>query len=153
MRYNIPPIPTIPAEESIARSLLQHADRALLDRIREHEARYNDFWNSPVPPKVIAEKLGSNGARFIFDAAESIRHITIIACGPPYLTMTEEERTQKLHEYLSPEKYIPRLPLTPDFNTGELSVGVVDGLDDWGRPLPEETEEDEDGELNIGDAD
>jgi hypothetical protein len=137
MRYNIPPPPSLPQEDSIARSLLLHADRALLERIREHEARYNDFWNSVVPPSTIAEKLGENGLRFLFDASESVRHITVLVCGPAYLTMTEEERTQKLHEYLPPEKYVPRLPLTPDPATGRVSVGAVDGLDEWGRPIPE----------------
>jgi hypothetical protein len=140
MRYTILPIPSIPTEDSIARSLLLHADRALLERIREHEARFNDFWNSAVTPKSIAEKLGSNGARFLFDAAESVRHITVLVCGPSYLTMTEEERAEELHKYLPPEKYVPRLPLIPNPQDGTVTVQSVDGLDDWGRPIEDVVE-------------
>jgi hypothetical protein len=138
MRYNIPPSPSPPQEETIARSLLLHAERALLERIREHEARFDDFWNSSVPPQAIADKLKENGARFLFDASESLRHINVVACGLEYVNMTDEERSNKLHVYIPPEKYRPRLPLVVNPSTGYITVQSVDGLDDWGRPIPDE---------------
>jgi hypothetical protein len=135
-RYTIPAAPTTPPALSIARSLLLHAQRAANERVNEHRQRFHDFWDSPVPPAEIAAELGTNGVEFLADANESIRHIMTLVCGPAIEQMTEQERLDALHTVLPPEHYMPRLPLVPN-EDGTITVQPVDGLDEWGRPIPE----------------
>ena len=99
-------------------------------------ARFHDFWDGPVPPAEIADQLGTNGVDFLADANESIRHIMTLVCGPAIEQMTEQQRLEKLHEVLPPEHYMPRLPLTPNPD-GTITVGAIEGHDEWGRPIPE----------------
>ena len=136
MRYTIPQPPAVDPALTIARSLLLHAQRAAHERIQEHMARFHDFWDGPVPPAEIAAQLGTNGVDFLADANESIRHIMTLVCGPAIEQMTDEQRLEKLHDVLRPEHYMPRLPLVPH-EDGTITVTPVDGLDEWGRPIPE----------------
>jgi hypothetical protein len=140
MRYPIPPPAQTPPAEAVGRSLLLHAERALTERVNEHKSRFSDFWNSAATPAEITAWLASNGVRFLFDAQESVRHITYLACGPAIATMTQQEIQDALHAVLPPEYYVPRLPLVPNAD-GTVTVVPVEGLDAWGRPIPDPVEE------------
>lgn len=119
-----------PPSESIARSLLAHANRTLEDRVAEHRNRFHEFWDSPATPAEIAAAMGAKGAIYLAAASESVRHIATLATIAGI----------SLHDVLPPEHYEPRLPLLADPETGFVSVGTVEGLDAWGR-APEEPEQ------------
>ncbi len=121
---------------SISKSLIAHNERSFKERVAEHRARFREVWESPVPPAEIIAELGTSAVRYLFDAGESVQHITKLVCGPAIATMTPEEIQAALHEVLPPEQYMPRLPLTPN-QDGTVTVGIVEGLDAWGNPISE----------------
>jgi hypothetical protein len=138
-RYPETTTPESPAL-SIARSLIAHNERTFKERVAEHRARFREVWESPVPPAEIIAQLGTSAVRYLFDASESVEHITKLVCGPAIVGMTPEQIQAALHEVLPPEQYAPRLPLTPNPD-GTITVGTVDGLDEWGRVIPEPEEQ------------
>lgn len=133
-RYPETPIQDLPAR-SIAKSLIAHNERTFKERVAEHRARFREVWESPVPPAEIIAELGTSAVRYLFDASESVAHISKLVCGPAIAGMTPEEIASALHEVLPPEQYMPRLPLTPN-QDGTVTVSTVEGLDAWGREIP-----------------
>lgn len=122
--FPIPTPPIDPPAESIARSLLTHANRSLDERAAEHRARFHEFWDGPVPPADVAAGMGDLGAAYIAAATESVRHIATLAA----------IAGKTLDEVLPPADYAPRLPLVAN-DDGTLSVGTDEDLDAWGRPI------------------
>lgn len=131
--FQLPTPPVLPAADSIAQSLLIHANRTLTERISEHKNRFREFWNASVPPSGIAASLGPLGGLYLAAASESIRHIGTLAA----------IAGQQLDDVLPQEYYMPRLPLVVN-EDGSVTVSSVEGLDDWGYPIinpdPEEQE-------------
>lgn len=125
MLFNIPQPQPIPQAQSIANSLLSHANRTLNERVSEHRIRFHEFWDNVEPPANIANAMGQHGGAYLAAASESIRHISELA----------NIAGLSLNDIIHPSDYMPRLPLIEN-EDGTLSVGSVDGLDEYGRPIP-----------------
>lgn len=125
MLFNIPQPQPIPQAQSIANSLLSHANRTLNERVSEHRIRFHEFWDNVETPANIASAMGQYGGGYLTAASESIRHISELAAIAGV----------SLNDILHPSDYEPRLPLTIN-EDGTLTVGSVDGLDEYGRPIP-----------------
>ena len=123
--FPLPTPPSDPPAKSIALSLLAHANRTLGEHITEHRARFHEFWDGPVTPAAIAAELGAYGSQYLAAAAESVRHIATLAA----------IAGKTLDDVLPASDYTPRLPLTANAD-GTVTVGTVDGLDEWGRVIP-----------------
>jgi hypothetical protein len=71
---------TTPPAVHIASSLLSMANHESERRAQFHQACFNAVWhNESVSPEVILAAMGTNAARYLQAAAESVRHIAEIA--------------------------------------------------------------------------
>ena len=71
---------TTPLAVHIASSLLAMANHKSERRMQFHQACFNAVWhNESVSPEVILAAMGTNAARYLQAAAESVRHIAEIA--------------------------------------------------------------------------
>jgi hypothetical protein len=69
-----------PESTHIARSLLTLANNETERRAQFHQACFDAFWhNESVSPELILAAMGTNAARYLQAAAESVRHIAEIA--------------------------------------------------------------------------
>lgn len=133
--FNIPTPEPDPAAKSLATSLFTYANLALSSRVIEHRKRFHEFWDSPAAtPAEIVAQMGPHAMQFLYHANESVRHITMLVCGPAIANMTQEEIADKLHSVLPPDDYQPRLPLTVN-QDGTVTIEGVEGLDAWGREI------------------
>jgi hypothetical protein len=71
---------TTPPAVHIASSLLAMANHESERRVQFHQACFSAVWhNESVSPEVILAAMGTNAARYLQAAAESVRHIAEIA--------------------------------------------------------------------------
>jgi len=71
---------TTPPAVHIASSLLSMANHESERRAQFHQACFNAVWhNESASPEVILAAMGTNAARYLQAAAESVRHIAEIA--------------------------------------------------------------------------
>jgi len=71
---------TTPSAVHIASSLLAMANHESERRMQFHQACFNAVWrNESTSPELILAAMGTNAARYLQAAAESVRHIAEIA--------------------------------------------------------------------------
>jgi len=133
--FTIPPLPSLPRNEQIARSLLLHGKRSFEERVTEHIERFRNFWDDEeTTPNEICIGLGSQGQAFLGAAAESVNHITRLVMGSGYDSATEAERYAALSAVIPPDFFVPRMPFQ-FLQGGEIRVVQLEGFDAWGRPI------------------
>jgi hypothetical protein len=78
----------------------------------------------------IAAAMGARGVEFLTFAGVNVGQFAELAAA---------DQT-KLSDLMPDSEWMPRLPLVPNAD-GTVTVGAVDGLDAWARPLPEPTDQ------------
>lgn len=120
-------IPTNTAAQAKAEFLLGGQLPELQRRIDHHHSCFSAFWDDPnATPAQIAAEMGDRAAQFLTLAQASVEDIAgLISKGATGKTLLD---------YMPSAWWKPRLPLTanPD---GTVTVGTVEGLDSWGRPI------------------
>lgn len=123
-----PQPPTVNPAKAIADSMLAHPNAEMKRRIEHHAMLYHMFWDSPETPAAIAEHMGDKAVAFLLFAGANIEQFHALASGAG----------KQLSDFISEADWMPRLPLTANAD-GTVTVQQVEGLDAWGRPIPQPT--------------
>jgi hypothetical protein len=119
-----PPAPT-PAQTA-ARALLARINSHASQLVAAHRELYALFWDSPATPDDILVEIGTDAATVLAVASQSVDNIAALAV----------VAGQDLHDILPPSQYVPRRPFVIAAD-GSATLETVEGLDAWGRPIPQ----------------
>lgn len=123
---NTPEPVAIDHAANAAASLLAHIPAEVRRRADNTGMLHGMFWDNPLAtPAQTAAAMGTKAAAFLQFASLNVVQFQALAdaAGIP------------LSDIIPDSDWMPRLPLTPNAD-GTVTVGSVDGLDAWGRPLP-----------------
>jgi hypothetical protein len=122
------PPPPSPAKTA-ARALLARINSHASQLVAAHRELYSLFWDSPATPDEILAEIGTDAAVTLAVAKQSIDNIAALAA----------IAGQNLDDVLPPEHYVPRRPFVIA-EDGSATLETVEGLDAWGRPIPQPPE-------------
>jgi hypothetical protein len=128
-----PPIVT-PYVKSVADEHINKVNAMVSYLADQHMTSYDRFWNDKkATPSQQLAAMGNLAGLWIATASQSAANIAaLVAIG----NLARPTDPLTVDNYIPSEYRVPRLPfiINPD---GTVTLEMVDGLDEWGNPIPE----------------
>lgn len=130
------PAPTVtPHVVTVAKEHIDTVNSMIVYLADKHMVSYDKFWNDKkATPSQQLAAMGNLAGLWLAAASQSAANIAALVVIGNLARPTSHQLS--VDDYIPAEYRVPRLPFVVNAD-GTVTLEMVDGLDEWGNPIPE----------------